>query len=199
MVHRSKKGTIFMALGTILVLSALILVLYNRWDDQRAGKAAADVVTQIEKQLPNQQVSFVGQTAQTDNGKTSEFSVNGHSYIGIVKIPSLHLTLPVLNKWSYPLLRIAPCRYQGSLQKGTLIIAGHNYQRHFGLLHCLSIGDSVTFTDVNGNVYRYRVSGMETIPKQDVKQMESGDWDLTLFTCTLDGQRRVTIRCKQIP
>jgi sortase A len=25
--------------------------------------------------------------------------------------------------------------------------------------------------------------------------MESGDWDLTLFTCTTGGQSRITVRC----
>ena len=28
--------------------------------------------------------------------------------------------------------------------------------------------------------------------------MKSDDWDLALFSCTLDGQARVTIRCRQI-
>ena len=29
----------------------------------------------------------------------------------------------------------------------------------------------------------------------DVEAMESGDWALTLFTCTIGGKTRVTVRC----
>ena len=28
--------------------------------------------------------------------------------------------------------------------------------------------------------------------------MEAGDWDLTLFTCTIGGQTRVTIRLERV-
>ena len=54
------------------------------------------------------------------------------SCIGTLKIPALHLELPVLSEWSYPLLRKAPCRYAGSAYKGNLVIAAHNYSSHFG-------------------------------------------------------------------
>ena len=28
-----------------------------------------------------------------------------------------------------------------------------------------------------------------------VQEMTDGDWDLTLFTCTVGGKSRVTVRC----
>ena len=34
----------------------------------------------------------------------------------------------------------------------------------------------------------------ETLNPTDVAGMEAGDWDLTLFTCTVGGQSRVTVR-----
>ena len=34
----------------------------------------------------------------------------------------------------------------------------------------------------------------ETLNPTDIEGMESGNWDLTLFTCTVGGQSRVTIR-----
>ena len=36
---------------------------------------------------------------------------------------------------------------------------------------------------------------MEAIPATAPEEMESGDWDLTLFTCTVGGRTRDTIRC----
>ena len=76
-----------------------------------------------------------------------------------------------------------------------MIIAAHNYGRHFGKISLLRAGDEVTFTDVDGVEYCYEVQGTETLGAYDVEQMLSGYWDLTLFTCTYGGQNRITVRC----
>ena len=76
-----------------------------------------------------------------------------------------------------------------------MIILAHNYSTHFGTLKDLGIGDPVTFTDADGNVFRYEVLELETLMPSAIEKMESGDWDLTLFTCTVGGQSRVTVRC----
>ena len=76
------------------------------------------------------------------------------------------------------------------------MLAGHNYPAHFGLLSRLREGDAVRFTDMDGNVFSYQVTGQERLSPTAVEAMTAGeDWDLTLFTCTLDGQTRVTVRC----
>lgn len=123
--------------------------------------------------------------------------IDGNDYIGVLEIPSLELSLPVMAQWSYPRFKKAPCRYVGSAYTGDLIIAAHNYDRHFGRIKTLELGDQVRFTDVDGNVFNYAVSGFETLAKKDVEQMEAGQWDLTLFTCTPGGAKRVTVRCIQ--
>ncbi|MCI7736214.1 MAG: sortase [Clostridiales bacterium] len=123
-------------------------------------------------------------------------SVDGQVYIGVVEVPSLELSLPVISEWSYPRLKKAPCRFVGSVYSRDIVICGHNYERHFGRLKELSIGDEVRFTDVEGNVFFYSVCAMEQLEKKAVEEMMTGDWDLTLFTCTKGGLNRVTVRCK---
>ena len=76
------------------------------------------------------------------------------------------------------------------------MIAAHNYSSHFGRLKNLSQGDEVTFTDVDGNVFSYVVAALETLSPYAVEEMTSGGWDLTLFTCTIGGKSRVTVRCE---
>ena len=39
---------------------------------------------------------------------------------------------------------------------------------------------------------------IERLRPTAVKEMTSGDWDLTLFTCTVGGQSRVTVRCEKL-
>lgn len=42
------------------------------------------------------------------------------------------------------------------------------------------------------------VAEVEILKPTDVEQMIAGDWQLTLFTCTVGGTSRVTVRCRQV-
>ena len=122
-------------------------------------------------------------------------NIDGNEYIGVLDIPALGIRLPVMGDWSYPKLRTAPCRYIGSVYDDDLVICGHNYQRHFGGLKNLTAGDTVMFTDEGGNVSSYTVTEVVQLSGTALGEMKAGDWDLTLFTCTVGGQLRVTVRC----
>ena len=125
-------------------------------------------------------------------------TVNGRDYIGVLSIPSLGLELPVISQWDYPSLKIAPCRYSGSLYQNNLIICAHNYASHFGKLKELRSGDTVLFTDMDEHVVTFQMVERETLGPTDEEGMKAGDWDLTLFTCTIGGQTRVTIRLERV-
>ena len=122
-------------------------------------------------------------------------NIDGNEYIGVLDIPALGIRLPVMGDWSYPKLRTAPCRYTGSVYDDDLVICGHNYQRHFGGLKNLTAGDTLMFTDEGGNVSSYTVTEVVQLSGTALGEMKAGDWDLTLFTCTVGGQLRVTVRC----
>lgn len=79
-----------------------------------------------------------------------------------------------------------------------MVIAAHNYQRHFGGLKNLVIGDEVRFTDGDGNVFAFHVSALEQLNPTQVDEMTESEWDMTLFTCTLGGQQRTTVRCTRV-
>lgn len=202
--RRSRK--VFLA-GGILLAAALLLTGWNFFDDWRAGAEAAEVCTQLEQQLPQQEAGASGgQQAQTGEVEIPDYVLNpdmemptleveGNEYIGVLDIPVLGLSLPVLSEWSYPNLRVAPCRYSGSAYEGAFVLAGHNYRSHFGTLRELQPGDTLTFTDTLGDVFSYRVEEVEVLAPTDVAQMLDERWDLSLFTCTPSGQARVTVRC----
>lgn len=196
---KAKRGTILMTIGLLLLAAALFLAGYNIWDEHRAEGSAQQVLDQLAAETPQPE-------PPTPEEPTPEYilhpemdmptvEIDGSRYIGRVSIPALGLELPVMSQWSYPNLKISPCRYQGSAYTGDLIIAGHNYRTHFGPLKNLGVGDTVLFTDADGNQFRYAVAEVETLAKTAVEEMAAGDWDLTLFTCTLGGQTRVTVRC----
>ena len=202
-----------MLLGAALLLAAGGLALFNLLDANRAAQTARQAVDQLEA-VPQETPQ---PTIQTDAEKSVDFDVlpeteipdyqlnpemempvrtaDGREYIGVLRIPALDLELPVQSAWSYPNLRASPCRYQGSAYDGTLIVAGHNYPSHFGGLKQLRAGDAISLEDADGNRFDYEVAEVEILPPDAVEEMTEGDWDLTLFTCTLGGGSRVTVRC----
>lgn len=124
--------------------------------------------------------------------------LNGHEYIGILDVPSQNISLPIMSEWSYAKLKIAPCRFRGSVYSGDIIIAGHNSNGHFSPIKKLTIGDEVRFTDVDGNVFIYSVIAIEVIGANDLPTMLAGSdvWDLSMFTCSHNSRKRTTVRCK---
>lgn len=199
---KGRNGTVWINLGLLLVAAALFLAVYNTHEARQAQEQASAVITQLSEDLPKP-TDYSGQSA--DAALPADFpepekempvkTMNGQDYIGVLTIPALELELPVISQWSYPRLKIAPCRYSGSVYRDDMIIAAHNYSTHFGRLRELRPGDLIMFTDMEENTVTYEVSCLETLMPTDTEEMESGDWDLTLFTCTLGGQSRVTVRC----
>ena len=145
---------------------------------------------------PNEAPETLSEFPPDSDRELPVLEVDGYRYIGIVSIPVIDVTMPVQEDWSPALLKTSPCRYMGSPYQGDLIICAHNYATHFGRLKNLLPGDEVIFTDVEGNEFRYTVVELETLAGTAVEEMERGVWDLTLFTCTLGGQMRVTVRCE---
>ena len=190
--------------GLLLIAAALALAAYNVIDAQRAARSAAQALealsqtTAVSAAEPEEASADDAPAYLADpEMPMPTVSFDGNDYIGRVDIPSLGLSLPVISEWSYPRLKIAPCRYTGSAYLDNLIIAAHNYSSHFGNLNRLNTGDTVTFTDVDGNQFTYAVSRIEDLPGTAIEEMQAGEWDLTLFTCTLGGRSRVTVRCER--
>lgn len=195
-----KKGTILISFGLLLIVLALSLTVYNIWDEKRAGQEASEVLEKLTEEIdePTEEAEAEMLYQMHPDMEMPAIQIDGKRYLGILEIPALDLRLPIMESWSYPNLKISPCRYEGSVYSEDLIIAGHDYRSHFGLLKKLQQGDQMAFTDVDGNQFVYEVAGKEVLAGTDVEEMKSGDWDMTLFTCTYSGRTRMTIRCELI-
>ena len=210
---RKQRGLLSITVGLLLIAAALFLVSYNLYDELRAEQSARQAVTQLDAYLPaeaapeastnpagdqeplvSDERTVIPDYVLSPNMEMSVETINGIDFIGVLRIPTLELELPIISEWNYPNLKTAPCRYSGSAYLNNLIICGHNYTSHFGTLKNLWEGDIATFTDMDGNVFTYKMVERETLNPTDIEGMESGNWDLTLFTCTVGGQSRVTIR-----
>lgn len=209
---RNKKGSFLISTGLLLMAAALCLGAYNLRESRKAEKSAADTVQQLQQLLPTEPLQPPQETEAQEvpadpaeqeipdyildpNRDMPVQNIFGYDYIGMLEIPALDLLLPVMADWDYNRLQIAPCRYTGSPYLGNLVIAAHNYPSHFGNLQNLSEGDEVTFTDMDRNVFTYEVVAIESLQPTAVEEMTAGEYDLSLFTCTVGGNYRVTVRC----
>ena len=193
---RRKAGLCCMILGVLMLLSAAGFVVYNHVEAENAGdaseKALTEVLQAIEEHAETPEAPELTPLAMPVQ------EIDGYAYIGYLSIPALDLTLPVMDDWDYAKMKLSPCRYYGSLETDDLVIAGHNYDRHFGRLSQLQIGDTVEFTNMEGTVYTYAVGDLETLPPTATEEMIDSMWELSLYTCTPGGGDRATVRCERI-
>lgn len=196
--RRGKRGMVLMAVGLLFLTASFSLAFYNIWDSSRADRASQEVVGKLKEQIEDDQGEDAGKN-RANNLKADQempvIEIDGNGYIGLLEIPSQGLSLPVMADWDYDKLKNAPCRYYGSYYLDNMVIAAHNYTCHFGTIKWLKAGSDVFFTDVQGKVYHYTVGWTEILQPQAIDGMISGDWDLTLFTCTTSGESRCTVRC----
>ena len=212
-----KAGIAIVAVGAALILSALVLLLHNRYADARAGREAETLLASVEAAISSQAAAEQEKTRPRgqetrptgeENGTEPTAAealdpempvamLEGYGYVGYVEIPALGLKLPVMSDWDYTRLEIAPCRQFGSSRKDDLVIAAHNFESHFGRLKEMSVGNTVTFTDMAGIVNTYRAEMIETLSPKDVDAVQNSGYDLVLYTCTRDGQERVAVFCNR--
>lgn len=203
-----KAGIIFVTLGVVLILSALLLFLYNGLEDRRAGQEAEllldDVLSAIADQtdIPTQQtendVEESTEQAETLPAEMPVVMIDGYEYIGYISIPDLDLELPVMAEWDYNRLKISPCRHFGSSRTDDLVIAAHNYKTHFGKLSSLEEGAEIIFTDMDGIENYYTLSRLDTLAPDAVDAVQNSGYDLVLYTCTPGGATRVVAFCDRV-
>ena len=202
---RNKLSITCMVLGSLLMAGALLLFLHNQNEAQQARQSSASTLVQLVEQMesttpsePIPAVQIPEALLTQENTQMEEVYVDELPCIGYLTIPRLELVLPILSTWDYDLLQVAPCRYYGSVTGNDLVLMAHNYQYHFGNISSLATDDRLFFTDVNGITVEYTVVAQDVLSPYAVEEMVSGDYDLTLFTCTYGGQSRVTVYCDRV-
>ena len=205
-----------MFMGLLLGAAALFLAVYTLWGEYQAKVQAEAALNLVAEYI---EVGVITETEQSAEVVTEtepeevpvpeflhdptmempEELIDGQKYIGVVEIPDLELTLPIISEWSDAKLKISPCRYVGSAYTNDMILSGHSYVNHFRYIRKLERGAEIIFTDMAGTRFVYEVSDTEVIDASGVERMLSGEWDMSLFTCTTNGSARHTVRCKLVP
>lgn len=198
---RLSAGRVLVLLGVLLLLGAAGLYGYNQWVDYQAGVESETAVLTLVEEIQSREV-VIQEVPQAEEGPSEAqlkvAELDGAYYMGVLTIPSLGKILPIQSDWSMSQLKRSPCRYSGGIAEGELVIAGHNYKKHFSGLATLKQGDSIVFTDLEGNQIFYEVREIYTVAATDIDGMVNSGYDLSLFTCNYGGKARVTVRCDRV-
>ncbi len=221
MTKPKKIGIVLLTAGAVLVIAALLLFSHNRAEDRRAGESAEDTLRLVEAAMAERETNGETGTTPAPGASASpgaaaagtEIGSGGlpappaldmptvrsgaYDYIGYLDFPGYDLTMPVAATWSFPAMEISPCRHTGSVYNDNLVVAGHNYKTEFDVLFHLEAGDTVTFTDVDGNVFTYTVREFASVTPDDSDTVMNSGYALTMYTCNWDTSERVTVFCER--
>lgn len=174
----------------------------SSYENALVVKITQNIAGEIENTQPDN-----NQQMQTATATSTYTAPNGKKYdtVGVVKIPKINLTYPILSKTTDALMKIAPCKFHGANpnEVGNLCIIAHNYRRKgvfFSDVENLVIGDIVEIEDLSQRTIQYEVYDIHTVlPNNvdDTTQRTNGRKEVTLITCTDDSQQRIIVRCKE--
>lgn len=132
-------------------------------------------------------------------------NASGISYktIGIIDIPIIDISYPIISECTDANLNIAPTKLLGPAinTPGNLVIVGHNNwnEDFFSNLHKLENGDTVKLTDTSGKKLSYKVYDISKINQDDfscLEQNTNGKTELTLITCIkYQKSKRLVVKC----
>ena len=109
--------------------------------------------------------------------------------LGTLKIPAIGLTVKVYEGTDSNALKKGAGHFSdSSIWNGNVCIAGHNrgVNNHFGQIHTLTVGDTITYTTKLGT-RSYTVTSVSKVLETDTSgTTASSDNRLTLYTCVRD-------------
>lgn len=203
-MSRRGVGLALVVLGVVMVMSALLLITMFEKREAAAGYNSDMLMQEFirnENAAPAVPAVSVEPEAEPEDGEESlpvpEMATEdyyGLAMLGVIRVPDCGIELPVLDNWTMATLDYGPCRYDGNVHSGDLVIMGHNYTTHFKPLKKVEVGAAVEFESVDGTVWYYTVDSIDSVHRDEPAKLYS-EHELILFTCEEYGVYRFVARC----
>ena len=183
-----QKVCILVGIG-LLVAASVILALW-RWNIYSSEKQAQSYIHTLQKLIPDPQNMALEE--RRDN-TMSVLSVDGTDFVGIVAFPRYASVLPVCADWGKT--SKYPCRLNGSIYDGTMQIGATTQKGQYDFYRELSVGDTVLYTDAEGNRYTFTITGLRYAKHADQAALQHYDAALTLFMKTIYSFEYLIVFC----
>ena len=210
-----RKKLIFYLLLIIIILSSILICKINKTYsyDPQVYNEVYEEYSQIKDSIPNNNNNNNSDSTTITDSYSSDSEYNPvHSYnkptfnnrtTGIIDIPKINISYPIIEDYSEENLNIAPTKVVGPSinEVGNLVIAAHNNRNEnfFSNLHELEIDDIVNLTDPRNKTKTYRVYKKYQVNQTDLSclnQDTNGKVELTLITCVkFNNSKRLIVKC----
>ena len=177
-------------LGICLVFTATVLLILWQWSIYASERQAENYVNTINTLIPQAQGAVLQE--RQDNTMPC-LSISGVDFVGIIELPQYNSVMPICNDWKNPAKY--PCRFSGSLYDGTLQIGATSQKGQFDFYRKISVGDTLNFTDTEGNRYTYSVTDLKYSKNADKSTLQSKEAQLTIFIKNLYSFEYLIIYC----
>ena len=175
-----KKGfaiqKICILVGVCLLVGAIVILALWRWNISSSEKRAQYYVSTLRALIPEPQNAVPEE--RRDN-TMSVLSVDGIDFVGLVELPHYESALPVCADWGK--ISKYPCCFRGSIYDGTMQIGATTQKGQYDFYRELSVGDTVIYTDVEGNRYTFAITGLCYAKHVNQAALQQKDAALTLF------------------
>ena len=162
--------------GICLLVGSIVILALWRWNINSSEKKALYYVNTLRELIPEPQNAVLEE--RRDN-TMSVLSVDGTDFVGIVELPRYGSSLPVCAEWGES--SKYPCRFSGSVYDGTMQIGATTQKGQYDFYRELSVGDTVIYTDAEGNQYTFAITSIRNEKHADQTALSHGSAPLTLF------------------
>ena len=181
---------ICIAVGICLLVGAVGLLVLWRWNIGYSEKQAQYYVNTLSALIPEPQAA---RPEERRDNTMSVLSVDGTDFVGLIEIPRYKSVLPVCADWGKP--SKYPCRFSGSVYNGTLQIGATTQRGQYDFYRELSVGDAVSYVDVEGNRYSFTVTGFRHEKNVDQASLLQENAALTLFVKNIYSFEYLIVFC----
>jgi LPXTG-site transpeptidase (sortase) family protein len=182
------------------ILIIAIILIYAIYSNFRNSE---EIISQKILSTYNITKLYSNENSETNSNTIYESNGIQFSVIGIIEIPKLNISYPILSESNDELLKIAPCRLSGPMpnEDGNLCIAGHNYDnsKFFSKISSLANNDEIKIYNINGSVASYYVFEISEVNEDDLTPLEISSGikkEVTLITCNNLNNRRIIVKAK---
>ena len=176
--------------GACLLVGAIVILTLWRWNINSFEKRAQYYVNTLQELIPDPQNDVLEE--RRDN-TMSVLSVDGTDFVGIVELPRYESVLPICANWGKT--SKYPCRFSGSIYDGTMQIGATTQKGQYDFYREISVGDTVIYTDVEGNRYTFAITSLRYEKHADKAALEHQDASLTLFVKNIYSFEYLIVFC----
>lgn len=158
-----------MTLGCLLMILAAELLAAQLLAEHRVKEKLPAITRELAALLANPTAGF-----QQSDLRMPTLELEGEQICGLLECDDT--ALPVFAEFDRQIAARRPAVYSGSVYDGSLVLGGS--EKTFGFLQKLEGGEEITFTDLRGRCYAYRVESIRH-SRTLAEGLESAD--LTLY------------------